>query len=156
MCLCEQVFDRVGLPLAHALLTGSSSVLLTFGVTNSGKSHTVIGSSTPEGAGLIARLFKHFLSQSTDAPLKFAALEVYNDRYFDLIKDTSTGKLSGSMSSGKDTEAGSSRPRPATPTRVSVGSVAPSDRVCTALPPDVSLTPVSSEAQALSLVQSVR
>ena len=74
----------MGLPLARSLLAGTSSVLLTFGVSNSGKSHTVIGSSTHEGAGLISRLFKHFLAsipEHSEAMLKFAALEVYNDRY---------------------------------------------------------------------------
>ena len=78
------MFARVGVPVADSLIAGKSSVILTFGVTNSGKSHTVIGGAGGD-AGLIPRLFTHLLASPTARPLSFAALEVYNDRYFDLL-----------------------------------------------------------------------
>ena len=37
------VFDRVGLPLVSDLLQGKNGLLFTYGVTGSGKTHTMQG-----------------------------------------------------------------------------------------------------------------
>ncbi|CDW97804.1 hypothetical protein [Sporisorium scitamineum] len=43
------------LPLVEALLQGESGLIFTYGVTNSGKSHTVMGNTEPGGAGILPR-----------------------------------------------------------------------------------------------------
>ncbi len=57
-----QTFNTLALPLVTSLVGGQSSVLLTFGVTNSGKSHTIIGGAG-EAQGIVPRLFDAILSQ---------------------------------------------------------------------------------------------
>lgn len=48
-------FQQTTLPLVEALLQGESGLMFTYGVTNSGKSHTVMGNSAPGGAGILPR-----------------------------------------------------------------------------------------------------
>ena len=48
-------FQHTTLPLVEALLQGESGLMFTYGVTNSGKSHTVMGNSSPGGAGILPR-----------------------------------------------------------------------------------------------------
>ncbi|GAK66634.1 kinesin-domain-containing protein [Moesziomyces antarcticus] len=48
-------FKHTTLPLVNALLQGESGLMFTYGVTNSGKSHTVMGNSSPGGAGILPR-----------------------------------------------------------------------------------------------------
>ena len=48
-------FQHTTLPLVQALLHGESGLMFTYGVTNSGKSHTVMGNSDPGGAGILPR-----------------------------------------------------------------------------------------------------
>lgn len=48
-------FQHTSLPLVEALLQGESGLMFTYGVTNSGKSHTVMGNSEPGGAGILPR-----------------------------------------------------------------------------------------------------
>ena len=48
-------FQHTTLPLVQALLSGESGLMFTYGVTNSGKSHTVIGNSSAGGAGILPR-----------------------------------------------------------------------------------------------------
>ena len=43
------VFDTVGLPLVHDLLIGKNGLLFTYGVTGSGKTHTMQGSNKDGG-----------------------------------------------------------------------------------------------------------
>ncbi|KAJ1018039.1 hypothetical protein NDA16_004908 [Ustilago loliicola] len=48
-------FQQTTLPLVESLLQGQSGLMFTYGVTNSGKSHTVMGSDSPGGAGILPR-----------------------------------------------------------------------------------------------------
>ncbi|KAF6766987.1 Kinesin, motor domain protein [Kalmanozyma brasiliensis GHG001] len=48
-------FQQTTLPLVEALLQGESGLMFTYGVTNSGKSHTVMGNSEAGGAGILPR-----------------------------------------------------------------------------------------------------
>ena len=43
------VFDRVGLPLVRDVVQGKNGLLLTYGVTGSGKTHTMQGISKDGG-----------------------------------------------------------------------------------------------------------
>ncbi|KAJ1596606.1 hypothetical protein NDA14_001636 [Ustilago hordei] len=48
-------FQQTTLPLVESLLQGESGLMFTYGVTNSGKSHTVMGNDSPGGAGILPR-----------------------------------------------------------------------------------------------------
>ncbi|SPO32785.1 related to Kinesin-like protein KIF23 [Ustilago trichophora] len=48
-------FQHTTLPLVQALLQGESGLMFTYGVTNSGKSHTVMGNTSNGGAGILPR-----------------------------------------------------------------------------------------------------
>ncbi|KAJ1035992.1 hypothetical protein NDA13_000647 [Ustilago tritici] len=48
-------FQQTTLPLVESLLQGQSGLMFTYGVTNSGKSHTVMGNDSPGGAGILPR-----------------------------------------------------------------------------------------------------
>ena len=47
------VFDKVGLPLVQDLLVGKNGLLFTYGVTGSGKTHTMQG--THKDGGVMTR-----------------------------------------------------------------------------------------------------
>ena len=47
------VFDKVGLPLVNDVLQGKNGLLFTYGVTGSGKTHTMQG--TPKDGGVMTR-----------------------------------------------------------------------------------------------------
>lgn len=49
----KEVFEQVGLPLVKDLVTGWNSLLFMYGVTGSGKTHTMQG--TPADGGVMAR-----------------------------------------------------------------------------------------------------
>jgi kinesin family protein 20 len=74
------VFRETALPLVHTVLQGTSALLFTYGVTNSGKTFTVQG--TPKDSGILPRaldvLFNSIgdkLSPDTLVPLGFNQLE---------------------------------------------------------------------------------
>lgn len=48
-------FRQTTLPLVDDLLQGQSGLIFTYGVTNSGKSHTVMGNDSPGGSGILPR-----------------------------------------------------------------------------------------------------
>jgi hypothetical protein len=154
----SQTFTRVAKPLADALLAGQSSVLLTFGVTNSGKSHTIIGRFNAEvtadgglgdAAGIVPRLFAYTLAGASAAvggggvaearTVSFACMEVYNDRYFDLLKASAPATSSSNLSG-----TGQTSPQ-----------ATPSDRVRSALPAEVSMVEVPSLSKGLAMLQAV-
>ena len=47
------VFDKVGMPLVNDVLQGKNGLLFTYGVTGSGKTHTMQG--TPKDGGVMTR-----------------------------------------------------------------------------------------------------
>jgi kinesin family member 20 len=48
-------FTKTTLPLVQDLLHGQNALLFAYGVTNSGKTHTVQGGSDPSSAGILPR-----------------------------------------------------------------------------------------------------
>lgn len=51
-----EVFERTGLDLTENLIRGKNSLLFTYGVTGSGKTYTMNGSSTEETMGILPRV----------------------------------------------------------------------------------------------------
>ncbi|KAI6648494.1 hypothetical protein LOD99_8126 [Oopsacas minuta] len=52
-CTQKDVFNQLSLPLVHDLLHGKNGLLFAYGITNSGKTHTING--TPEDGGILPR-----------------------------------------------------------------------------------------------------
>ena len=51
----DEFFSRTTLPLVRELLDGQNGLLFAYGVTNSGKTYTIQGSSEPGSAGILPR-----------------------------------------------------------------------------------------------------
>ena len=49
----KEVFDKVGFPLVEDLLQGKDGLLFAYGITNSGKTHTITGE--PDNPGILPR-----------------------------------------------------------------------------------------------------
>ena len=47
----KAVFDKVGFPLVEDLIQGKDGLLFAYGITNSGKTHTITGE--PDNAGIL-------------------------------------------------------------------------------------------------------
>jgi len=85
-----QVWDTVGQGLCVGACEGKNNVLFTFGVSNSGKSHTIIGSVTD--MGLLPRAC-NLLQSIPGTTLEGWALEVVSDKSSG-VKDLNSGDLS--------------------------------------------------------------
>ena len=118
----REVYDAVAAPLVEGLLSppgpddkvpggelGESALLFTYGVTNAGKTHTVMGaglgardggSGAPhEEWGIIPRAIEHLLGRVRDLNraaagegrpkllLSMSYLEIYNEKIYDLLPD---------------------------------------------------------------------
>ena len=63
------VFDRVGLPLVTDLVQGKNGLLFTYGVTGSGKTHTMQGTS--KDGGVMTRLVVDYLTHTAFTASQF-------------------------------------------------------------------------------------
>ena len=96
----EEVFECTCKPLIYDLIFNhKSGLIFTYGMTNAGKTFTVIG--TPEKPGILPQALKNLLEYNE---LKKEQLnniykcfycnfvEIYNEEVFDLLSDDPTGK----------------------------------------------------------------
>ncbi|KAI8872030.1 P-loop containing nucleoside triphosphate hydrolase protein, partial [Ramicandelaber brevisporus] len=86
----EAVFEATTLPLVRDLILGMrDGLLFAYGITSSGKSHSIQG--TPSQPGLLPRTLKLITSwlNDKDGKHEYAVMvsytEVYNDRVYDLL-----------------------------------------------------------------------
>ena len=92
----EEVFQETCQPLIEDLIQNQKSGLIfTYGMTNAGKTFTVIGSS--EKPGILPRALKNLLEiKNSENNLKNIFycnfVEIYNEEVFDLLSDDPTGK----------------------------------------------------------------
>ncbi|GMI29802.1 hypothetical protein TrCOL_g6144 [Triparma columacea] len=95
----SSVYSTIGSPIvANALSpTPSNSVLFSFGVSNSGKTYTLMGpsstptvASSPDSRGLIPRVVEGLFSGTSSLSLTLSVLEVYNDQIYDLLPSPSS------------------------------------------------------------------
>lgn len=83
----HEVYDRSARPLVEGLFQGRSGLLFTYGVTNAGKSYTMMGSGEAERAGLLPRALGAVLerAQATKDSVLLSFLEIYNENIYDLM-----------------------------------------------------------------------
>ncbi|KAI6655252.1 Kinesin-like protein KIF3A [Oopsacas minuta] len=97
--LQEEVYDTCAQPIVLSVLEGYNGSVIAYGQTGTGKTHTIEGTYSEEGRGLIPRCSEeifHFIQNKADSDSKFLVrvsfLEIYNERLFDLL-DPSHEKL---------------------------------------------------------------
>ena len=94
----EEVFEYTCKPLIEDLIINKKSGLVfTYGMTNAGKTFTVIG--TPEQPGILPQALKNLLEyngsqkdKKLDINFYCNFVEIYNEEVFDLLDDDPTGK----------------------------------------------------------------
>ena len=96
----EDVFELTCKPLIEDLITKQrSSLIFTYGMTNAGKTFTVIG--TPENPGILPQALKNLIEYDENKNIKNDKasrhfycnfVEIYNEEVFDLLADDPTKK----------------------------------------------------------------
>lgn len=81
-----EVFENVAKPLFNRFLSGENSVILSYGMTNAGKTYTIQGSA--QNPGILPRLVTKILdhvSMHSGWALHASMLEVYQENIYDLL-----------------------------------------------------------------------
>jgi len=87
-CTQGDVFLQAAHPLFERFVAGDSSVLLAYGMTNAGKTHTIQG--TKENPGIMPLLVQEVLQHMAggdDWDLNISMLEIYQEKIFDLLSE---------------------------------------------------------------------
>lgn len=89
-------------PLLDRFLRGENCVFFAYGMTNSGKTHTIQGSPVDQGLlpRLVAEILEKMQGQGDDWDLQASVLEIYQEKIFDLLGKKSE-KLSIRDGNGK-------------------------------------------------------
>ncbi|CAM9659966.1 unnamed protein product, partial [Chrysoparadoxa australica] len=96
----DDVFAAAAAPLVSALLKGESALLFSCGVTNAGKTFTIMGE---EGQpGIIPRALDKLTAEASGIgkSVQLSMFEVYQEEVYDLLKDQ--GKLKIGKRSGRN------------------------------------------------------
>ena len=83
-----EVYERTTAPLVDGLFGGRSALLFTYGVTNAGKSYTMMGApEDPENSGVLPRSLSAILARAEDqrCEVRLSFLEIYNEHVYDLM-----------------------------------------------------------------------
>lgn len=89
----EDIFEIRLSPLLSELFQGKSFTMMTYGISGSGKSHTIFGNTgTGEFGGLLNccnEIFrqKELLRGDRDIKLNISFMEIYNEKVFDLLSN---------------------------------------------------------------------
>ncbi|ELP93507.1 kinesin heavy chain isoform 5C, putative [Entamoeba invadens IP1] len=89
----RSLFERVGVSIVDSCLSGSAATLFAYGQTGSGKTFTVFGDYDHKqqqihNVGLVPRCLELlFQKKQRNLEVGISMFEVYNDIFFDLMKD---------------------------------------------------------------------
>ena len=104
----SDVFSSVGQPICEGALSSFSptnSVLFSFGVSNSGKTWTLLGGEG-EDRGVLPRIVEGLFAEEVTS-VGVSMLEIYNESLYDLLAASSeeggAGEANSSSSSGSST-----------------------------------------------------
>ncbi|KAH9886009.1 P-loop containing nucleoside triphosphate hydrolase protein [Cubamyces lactineus] len=88
----DEIFDRDVRPLIDLAFSGMTVTIFAYGVTSSGKTHTMQGSK--QQPGIIPRavedIFHRTASQGSRTTLAVSYMEIYKDEVYDLLVDRET------------------------------------------------------------------
>ncbi|KAI5303340.1 hypothetical protein KEM56_007651, partial [Ascosphaera pollenicola] len=93
----EELFDAEIAPTIKHLFAGFDVTVFAYGVTGTGKTHTMRGGESPESRGVIPRLLSGMhkyarrmekeSNHEVNVDLLMSYYEIYNDKVFDLFED---------------------------------------------------------------------
>ncbi|CAE6425114.1 unnamed protein product [Rhizoctonia solani] len=91
----EQVFEADVRPLLPSVFTGHTLTIFAYGVTSSGKTHTMQGSATQPGIipRVMEALFERKVNTRAKVSFELSYMEIYKDDVFDLMVATRGTKL---------------------------------------------------------------
>ncbi|CAE7119646.1 unnamed protein product [Rhizoctonia solani] len=91
----EQVFESDVRPLLPSVFTGHTLTIFAYGVTSSGKTHTMQGSATQPGIipRVMEALFERKANTRAKVSFELSYMEIYKDDVFDLMVATRGTKL---------------------------------------------------------------
>ncbi|CAE6470176.1 unnamed protein product [Rhizoctonia solani] len=91
----EQVFETDVRPLLPSVFTGHTLTIFAYGVTSSGKTHTMQGSATEPGIipRVMEALFERKSNTRAKVSFELSYMEIYKDDVFDLMVATRGTKL---------------------------------------------------------------
>ncbi|KAF8707454.1 TRAFAC class myosin-kinesin ATPase superfamily Kinesin family, partial [Rhizoctonia solani] len=91
----EQVFESDVRPLLPSVFTGHTLTIFAYGVTSSGKTHTMQGSATQPGIipRVMEALFERKVNMRSNVKFELSYMEIYKDDVFDLMVSTRGTKL---------------------------------------------------------------
>lgn len=91
----EQVFETDVRPLLPSVFTGHTLTIFAYGVTSSGKTHTMQGSATQPGIipRVMEALFERKANTRAKVSFELSYMEIYKDDVFDLMVPTRGTKL---------------------------------------------------------------
>ncbi|TBU52461.1 kinesin-domain-containing protein [Dichomitus squalens] len=88
----DQIFDRDVKPLIEVVFSGVTATVFAYGVTSSGKTHTMQGNT--QHPGIIPRaveeIFRRAASTGLHASIAASYMEIYKDEVYDLLVDRET------------------------------------------------------------------
>ena len=113
----QRAFDQLCTPLLRQLADGYAITFLAYGQTGSGKTHTIFGppgsltqeslaqagGGVPPAWGLLPRLALELLRAGAGSTLHASAIEVYQDKAYDLLADRAPLTV-GTKSAGRKVE----------------------------------------------------
>ena len=101
-CGQSEVYAATAAPLVKKIFDGTSGLVFCYGVTNAGKSYTVMGTGEDERAGLLPRALKDVLTKAdeTGHSVSLSFFEIYNDYIYDLMDRPLASSSSSSVFGG--------------------------------------------------------
>jgi len=105
------LYEQMAAPLVQGLVTGnhSSALLFSYGITNAGKTYTMLGNlSNPDEWGILPRAMQE-LSAVPGWELMLSYLEIYNEQIFDLLPSDCAARLVPLKITGASVVAGLSK-----------------------------------------------
>jgi len=93
----ELIFNQTAKPIIESVMQGYNGTIFAYGQTGTGKTHTMEGSSSAEGKGIIPRtidcIFESIKSCSNQEFLvRVSMVEIYNEECRDLLSTNTKQK----------------------------------------------------------------
>nr|VWP00188.1 Glucose transporter rco-3 [Ganoderma boninense] len=88
----DQIFDRDVKPLLDLVFSGVTTTVFAYGVTSSGKTHTMQGTSQTPGVipRAVEEIFRRAVTTGFQTSIATSYMEIYKDEVYDLLVDRET------------------------------------------------------------------
>ncbi|KAF0693860.1 Aste57867_15202 [Aphanomyces stellatus] len=79
----RELFEQTAYPIIQEALEGKNGLVFAYGVTNSGKTYTILGNA--EQPGILPETFETLFKKSENFQITASYLEIYNEKVYDLL-----------------------------------------------------------------------